>query len=148
MSEDEKPYEIGYAKPPKKSQFKPGESGNPKGRKKGVKNFNSYLKDAGSERVTVTMSGVKRSVPLVQASAIQVAQKAAKGDLKALAFIANAFPDDPAQSDPLGTRQWESAADKSVLEAMLERMRGQPTTASSDPTPSPESPPSPESSKE
>ena len=36
MSDD---YEVGYGKPPKDKQFKKGQSGNPKGRTKGTKNF-------------------------------------------------------------------------------------------------------------
>ena len=31
-------YEVGYGKPPKHSRFRPGKSGNPKGRPKGSKN--------------------------------------------------------------------------------------------------------------
>ena len=31
-------YEVGYAKPPANTRFKKGQSGNPKGRKKGTKN--------------------------------------------------------------------------------------------------------------
>ena len=30
-------YEVGYGKPPKRTQWKPGQSGNPKGKKKGLK---------------------------------------------------------------------------------------------------------------
>ncbi|MHA6732453.1 DUF5681 domain-containing protein [Devosia sp. A369] len=32
-SDGDAPYEVGYGKPPKSSRFKPGTSGNPKGRK-------------------------------------------------------------------------------------------------------------------
>lgn len=36
-------YEVGYKKPPKAGQFKPGQSGNPKGRKKGSANLKTDL---------------------------------------------------------------------------------------------------------
>ena len=36
-------YEVGYGKPPKDSQFKKGESGNKRGRPKGVKNLKTEV---------------------------------------------------------------------------------------------------------
>ncbi|HEY8129410.1 MAG TPA: DUF5681 domain-containing protein [Hyphomicrobium sp.] len=33
------PYDIGYGKPPVKTRFRKGQSGNPKGRGKGSRNF-------------------------------------------------------------------------------------------------------------
>ena len=35
---DNADYEVGYAKPPQSSRFKPGRSGNPNGRPKGARN--------------------------------------------------------------------------------------------------------------
>ena len=32
MADDDKDYEVGYKKPPKHTQFQPGQSGNPAGR--------------------------------------------------------------------------------------------------------------------
>ena len=38
-------YEVGYAKPPQEGRFKPGRSGNPKGRPKGAKSKRSALNE-------------------------------------------------------------------------------------------------------
>ena len=44
-------YEVGYGQPPTHSQFRPGQSGNPAGRRKGVRNLKTDVKrtpeDAG-----------------------------------------------------------------------------------------------------
>ena len=36
---DSNPYKVGYGKPPKHSQFRAGQSGNPAGRRKGMRNL-------------------------------------------------------------------------------------------------------------
>ena len=38
-------YDVGYKKPPKNTQFKPGQSGNPKGRPKKPTNIHEALID-------------------------------------------------------------------------------------------------------
>ena len=47
-------YEVGYAKPPKSTQFKKGHSGNPAGRPKAAKNLSTYLMNELAEEVRVT----------------------------------------------------------------------------------------------
>ncbi len=47
------PYEVGYRKPPKHTQFSPGRSGNPKGRPKGAKSCKADLLEELGERIPV-----------------------------------------------------------------------------------------------
>ena len=53
-------YEIGYRKPPKATQFKPGQSGNPRGRSKGSKGGKTLLRQALDEKVEVNEGGITR----------------------------------------------------------------------------------------
>lgn len=56
--------EVGYRKPPKEHQFKPGQSGNPKGGPKGPRKARVVRSDPFDEKLTVPINGkkVKRSV--------------------------------------------------------------------------------------
>ena len=46
-------YEVGYKKPPEDSRFKKGESGNPNGRPKGIKNLKTDLVEELQEKIPV-----------------------------------------------------------------------------------------------
>jgi hypothetical protein len=50
---------VGYKKPPKSTRFKPGLSGNPKGRPKKNKNFEQEVKDIFGTKIQVTRNGKK-----------------------------------------------------------------------------------------
>jgi hypothetical protein len=78
------PYDVGYGKPPKANQFKPGQSGNPAGRKKGSKNLSTLLRDALEVQVTVTENGRTRRMSKLQAAFTQLTNRAAGGDAKAI----------------------------------------------------------------
>ena len=49
-------YEVGYAKPPASTRWPKGVSGNPKGKKPGVRNYATELGEEMAELVTVEIS--------------------------------------------------------------------------------------------
>jgi hypothetical protein len=75
--------EVGYCKPPKRTQFKPGQSGNPKGRPKGAKNFSTKVHEVLSLPVKITQGKRQTSVPTDVAVLMRIREKALNGDLRA-----------------------------------------------------------------
>jgi len=73
-------YEVGYAKPPRHTQFKKGQSGNRKGRPHGAKNVATVLEQALGERVTITENGRRKSVTKMEVILKRLVNKAAQGD--------------------------------------------------------------------
>lgn len=53
MTNKDSKYKVGYGCPPKEHQFKPGQSGNPKGRPKKNNNFAEDVLEEMSEMITV-----------------------------------------------------------------------------------------------
>lgn len=80
-------YEVGYGKPPRHSQFKAGQSGNPKGRKKGVKNINTIFDDVLNEKVVLSENGRTYKISKQQALCRRLVNKGLSGDMKAIGTI-------------------------------------------------------------
>lgn len=85
-------YQVGFGKPPKHSQFKKGQSGNPKGRPKGSLSFATILNNALFEKVVVNEAGQKIVKTKLEVMLIQALNKAVAGDLKAAQFISGFAP--------------------------------------------------------
>ena len=80
-------YAVGYARPPKETQFKTGSSGNPKGRPRGAKGEDTIFREVMSTRVPMTIRGKMRKVPLLEAVWMRVADDALKGNAKAIGLL-------------------------------------------------------------
>jgi len=80
--------EVGYGHPPKHTRFKPGRSGNPRGRPKGTMNVATILARTLRQRVVINENGKRTTVSKLEAAITQVTNKAASGDLKALHVLA------------------------------------------------------------
>jgi hypothetical protein len=82
-------YAVGYALPPKATQFKKGESGNPKGRPKGTRSVGALLRDILEQRVAVTENGRTRRIPTLEVMLRRLANDAMRKDIVALKTILN-----------------------------------------------------------
>jgi Family of unknown function (DUF5681) len=82
-------YEVGHCRPPRHSQFRKGQSGNPNGRPRGSKSINRLLKEALSEKVTVNVNGQRREISKREAIVLQLVNKSAAADLKAVQILLN-----------------------------------------------------------
>jgi uncharacterized protein DUF5681 len=129
MDETQKPANgttsnVGRGHPPKHTQFRKGTSGNPKGRPKGSKNLSTLLMEAAHDQVSVTIGGKTRSISKLQATAMQLATKAASGDQAAI----NKFLDwmDEIETRAAAARPSQfplSEADIEVIRETHERMK-------------------------
>lgn len=81
----ERDYDVGYRRPPHQHRFKPGKSGNPKGRPKGARSLQTEIDALLSAKVTLTEHGKKRKVSVLTAALKRLVHKAvADGDMRAI----------------------------------------------------------------
>ena len=79
---------VGYCKPPEKSRFKTGQSGNPHGRPKGALNMATILEQTLREPVIIVENGKRKTVTKLEAAIKQLVNQAASGKLKAVQLLA------------------------------------------------------------
>ena len=121
MSDSADDYEVGFKKPPKHTRFKPGRSGNPRGRPKGHRNFSKVVKDMLKEPVRLTKEGKPKTVSTQVAALLRLREKALKGDSRALdrlLELARTFNDDEITEAAAKLER----TDAEVLEAYQQRM--------------------------
>ncbi|MEM9111446.1 MAG: DUF5681 domain-containing protein [Planctomycetota bacterium] len=106
MDESDKDYEVGFGKPPMHTRFKPGQSGNPKGRPKNTKDLEKLMDRELSRSIRVNENGQSKTVTIREAINRTIVVAAAKGDSKALRmilpFMSNQTDLDGFEVDPAG----------------------------------------------
>ena len=78
---------VGYGRPPVERRFKPGQSGNPKGRPKNRKDVAGILKDILDRPIKIRGGSGVRNITMLQAILEVTANKAVAGDPRALGFV-------------------------------------------------------------
>jgi hypothetical protein len=89
---DDRDYEVGYARPPRSGQFKPGQSGNPTGRPKAAKSVGTMVEEVFFRKIPITENSRRREVTMVEAILRQLANGAAKGDMRHIDRVLKLLP--------------------------------------------------------
>jgi Family of unknown function (DUF5681) len=80
-------YVVGRGRPPLLTRWKPGQSGNPKGRPKGAKNIMTCFRQELNRKIDIRERGIVRRVTSREAIAKTITNRALKGDPKLLPVI-------------------------------------------------------------
>lgn len=116
-------YDVGYAKPPTTTRFKPGQSGNLKGRPKGSKNkrpalnderLKNIILDEAYREITVRDGNRNVSVPMAQAVVRALAVNAAKGQHRAQRLFAEMLSSTERQNKALADEWLQTAIEYKV----------------------------------
>ncbi|MDP9052011.1 MAG: DUF5681 domain-containing protein [Acidobacteriota bacterium] len=122
MPSDEQSYKVGYGKPPVSRRFAKGQSGNPKGRPKGSKNLATIVLRESRQPVRINGPRGSRSVTKLEATVMQLGNKAAQGDIRSQReFISLVRTSEDATQ--LGVSpQTTHEMDQKVMQNLLRRM--------------------------
>jgi hypothetical protein len=118
---------VGYKRPPVHSRFQKGQSGNPRGRQKGVRNFAADVKGSLEIPVTLNDKGRMKRVSTQQALILRLREKALRDNLRALETylgLARVHNSDEAE-ERLGGQQI-APEDQAILDAFTEEVRSRP----------------------
>ncbi|HUQ36707.1 MAG TPA: DUF5681 domain-containing protein [Aestuariivirga sp.] len=113
-------YDVGYCKPPEATRFKPGKSGNPKGRPKGSRNALPSLSEERIKKliieeayrtVPIVEKGRRVSIPMITAVLRAVAMNAARGNNRAATLFTTLVSKTEAENHKLAAGAFKSMLD-------------------------------------
>ncbi len=141
-------YEVGFSKPPSKTRFKPGQSGNPTGRPRGSKNkrrglaeerLKGIILDEAYRGITVRDGHRNVTLPIAQAIMRSIAVNAARGQHRAQRLFAELLASVENANRALHDRLLDGAINYKVQwEQELERRMKFGITDLPDPLPHPD----------
>lgn len=115
-------YAVGYGKPPVHGRFKKGQSGNPYGKRPGTQDLAAIVQRELDRKVPVQEAGRKRLMSVLQVAVRSLTNKAAKGDLRALAEAIR-YAEGPARKGHTHAKQPDAEEDADIIRRFLERLK-------------------------
>lgn len=113
-------YEVGYKRPPRKYQFKPGQSGNPKGRPKANRDFSLDITDELNEIISIKESGKVKKITKKRALAKRLVNDALSGKVASTKIITSILASIPIKQEDLDKEL--SVDDAQILKDYIERI--------------------------
>ncbi len=106
---------VGYGRPPKATRWKPGQSGNPKGKAKGLKSLKKIVQDEAASRIVVKEGGKSKTLTKAEVVLKALWSKAMQSDVKAIlavmSLLKEMLPTDPVEASKAGL----SSEDQKIL---------------------------------
>jgi hypothetical protein len=114
------PYEVGFGKPPKRTRFKKGRSGNPDGRPRKKPDLYSELTKVLREKITITVDGQQEKVTVQQALLRRLRDQALRGEFwaqKLLQKVVAALPESGSERAPVDMQAIGAKFDRIMAES-------------------------------
>lgn len=119
---------TGYKIPPTNSQFKPGQSGNPKGRPRGRRNTYSVLDDLLNQKIPVTQDGKQTKIDKKTAILLQTVNHSVRGDQRAIqTLLPHMLAIDENKERLAAVRESLSTNDQEILKNLKSRLMAEQT---------------------
>jgi hypothetical protein len=116
-------YEVGYGRPPRAHQFKPGESGNARGRPKGAKSEATILQALLNRKIEIREGGRVRKITVHEAILLRCVDDALKGNVKTTSFLLNRYA--AMQAGETQEIDEMSKDEREVLESFVSRLEAE-----------------------
>jgi hypothetical protein len=98
-SDSDRPYEVGYGKPPKNTRFQPGRSGNPRGRPKGRASLAKIVEKQLYRPMAVKVEGKSERLPALDVAIMRLMQHVLQAPpgkaISSLKFLLANLPETP-----------------------------------------------------
>ena len=125
-------YRIGRGQPPLEYQWKPNQSGNKKGRKKGSKNRKTIVQAAERKTFTVKKAGRPRKVTATEVGLHNLQQEVLRGDRKAFLDYLGILERYGDRDEIPASMQELMAEDHDILTNLIARKARKPTGENGD----------------
>ena len=116
-------FRVGYGRPPTHTRFKPGHSGNPKGRPRGAKNEDTILSEIMNRPIEIREGGRPRKISVLAAILLKFAENALRGDSRSATFLLNRYGSVKGANEPPDSNQDDQEILAAFVKSVEDRLK-------------------------